>query len=73
MGVLFQDFMSYDLSAAENVGVGDLERLADRAAVEAAGRRAGAHDAVAGYAAATTRCSAGSSSPRASRTAIAPG
>jgi ATP-binding cassette subfamily B protein len=48
MGVLFQDFMSYDLTAAENVGVGDLERLADRAAVEAAGRRAGAHDAVAG-------------------------
>lgn len=43
LSVVFQDFMGYDLSAAENIGVGDLERLADRAAVTAAARSAGCH------------------------------
>jgi ATP-binding cassette subfamily B protein len=46
MGVLFQDYMSYDLTAAENVGVGDLERLADRSRIVEASRRAGVHDTV---------------------------
>jgi ATP-binding cassette subfamily B protein len=41
MGVLFQDFMSYDLTAAENIGMGDLDHLADRARVAAAAERAG--------------------------------
>jgi ATP-binding cassette subfamily B protein len=36
VGTVFQDFMEYDLSAAENVALGDVERLTDRAAVEAA-------------------------------------
>ncbi|MEE6258045.1 ABC transporter ATP-binding protein [Plantactinospora sonchi] len=47
LSVVFQDFMGYDLSAAENIGVGDLERLADRAGITAAARSAGCHDALA--------------------------
>jgi ATP-binding cassette subfamily B protein len=46
LSVTFQDFMSYDLTAAENIGLGDPERLGDAAAVEAAARAAGVHDAV---------------------------
>ncbi len=40
MGVLFQDYMSYDLSVAENIGVGDLDALGDRPRIEAAASRA---------------------------------
>lgn len=29
LGVLFQDFMEYDLTAAENIGMGDLTRIAN--------------------------------------------
>ncbi|MEV4415650.1 ABC transporter ATP-binding protein [Catellatospora sp. NPDC049609] len=47
LGVVFQDFMAYDLSAAENIGLGDVARLDDRAAVAGAARRAGVHDTVA--------------------------
>jgi ATP-binding cassette subfamily B protein len=43
LGAVFQDFMSYDLSAAENIGVGDAARLDDRPAIETAAARAGAH------------------------------
>ncbi|MEU0572830.1 ABC transporter ATP-binding protein [Nonomuraea sp. NPDC005983] len=46
MGVLFQDYMSYDLTAAENIGVGEVEALNDRARIEAAARMAGAHETV---------------------------
>ncbi|TWD82532.1 ATP-binding cassette subfamily B protein [Kribbella amoyensis] len=41
LGVLFQDYMSYDLTAAENIGLGDLDRLDDRPGIEAAARSAG--------------------------------
>ena len=47
IGVLFQDFMQYDLSAAENIGVGDVATLGDREPVVAAARRAGAHETLA--------------------------
>ncbi|WP_406859337.1 ABC transporter ATP-binding protein [Streptomyces sp. HUAS MG47] len=47
MGVLFQDFMNYDLTARENIGVGDLDRLADHGRVRAAAELAGAHELVA--------------------------
>jgi len=47
VGVLFQDFMSYDLTAAENVGVGDLDALDDRSRIERVARLAGVHDTVA--------------------------
>ncbi|MBM7772263.1 ATP-binding cassette subfamily B protein [Actinokineospora baliensis] len=46
IGAVFQDYMNYDLTAAENIALGDLERGADRDAVRAAGGRAGADDFV---------------------------
>ncbi|SDL47149.1 ATP-binding cassette, subfamily B [Nonomuraea maritima] len=45
---VFQDFVSYELSAAENIGIGDVEALADRSRVESAAREAGVHDIVSG-------------------------
>lgn len=45
IGVLFQDFMRYDLTAADNIGFGDVRRLGDERALRAAARLAGA-DAV---------------------------
>lgn len=47
LGVVFQDFMTYDLSAGENIGLGDLARLSDRPAIVAAARLAGVHDTLA--------------------------
>ncbi len=41
LGVLFQDFMEYDLTAAENIGVGDIDALGDEQRVAAAARAAG--------------------------------
>lgn len=46
MAVVFQDYMEYDLSAAENIAVGDLAALGDPPALVAAARRAGIHDAL---------------------------
>ena len=39
--------MDYDLTAAENIAVGDLSALDDRPRLQGAARRAGAHDFVA--------------------------
>lgn len=36
ISTLFQDFMTYDLTAAENIGVGDIERVHDRESVRRA-------------------------------------
>jgi ATP-binding cassette subfamily B protein len=47
IGAVFQDYMAYELSAAENVGLGDVARLDDRPRVEDAARRAGVHDVLA--------------------------
>jgi ATP-binding cassette subfamily B protein len=51
IGTLFQDFMSYDLTAAENIGLGDLTAGRDR--IAAAGALSGAdatvRDLPAGY------------------------
>jgi ATP-binding cassette subfamily B protein len=44
IGAVFQDFAEYDLSAAENVAVGELAALDDRARIEAAAQRAGVHE-----------------------------
>lgn len=46
MGVLFQDFMCYDLTARENIGVGDLASMDDREQIRRASEMAGAHDVV---------------------------
>ncbi|MDT0443440.1 ABC transporter ATP-binding protein [Streptomyces sp. DSM 41886] len=44
VAAVFQDYLQLDLSAAENIGVGDIEHLNDRARIVAAAREAGAHD-----------------------------
>lgn len=43
IGVVFQDFMHYDLTARENIGLGDLDALDDNPRIEEAGRQAGIH------------------------------
>jgi ATP-binding cassette subfamily B protein len=46
IGAVFQDYMKYDLTAAENIGLGDISRAFDRPMVESASRNAGSHDFV---------------------------
>jgi ATP-binding cassette subfamily B protein len=41
IGTVFQDYMAYDLSAAENVGLGALAKLGDRDRIRRAARLAG--------------------------------
>ncbi len=42
IGAVFQDFVRYQFSAAENIGLGNPASLGDRARIEEAARRAGA-------------------------------
>ncbi|MEH1166988.1 ABC transporter ATP-binding protein [Micromonospora sp. CPCC 205539] len=44
IGVTFQDYMHYDLTGAENIGLGDLFSRPDQARLENAARLAGIHD-----------------------------
>ncbi|MFE2871759.1 ABC transporter ATP-binding protein [Embleya sp. NPDC059259] len=46
IGATFQDYMEYDLTAGENIALGDLDRLTEPDAVERAARLAGMHDAI---------------------------
>ena len=46
VAVVFQDFFRYDLSAADNVGFGEVQALEDRDKIQRAARQAGAHDAI---------------------------
>ncbi len=46
IAVVFQDFMAYDLTAAENVGIGRLELLTDLDSLRAAARDAGVDPAL---------------------------
>lgn len=48
VSVVFQDFFRYDLSAADNVGLGRVEAIGERPLVEAAAQQAGADDIIAG-------------------------
>ncbi|MFH9268734.1 ABC transporter ATP-binding protein [Streptomyces sp. NPDC017546] len=48
MGATFQDFMEYDLTARENIALGDLTALRDGDRVEEAARVAGVHDRLTG-------------------------
>ncbi|GAA2004749.1 ABC transporter ATP-binding protein [Catenulispora subtropica] len=41
VGATFQDFCRYDVTAAENIGLGDVDRLADLPAIRRAAGRAG--------------------------------
>ena len=47
IGGVFQDFMSYDLTAAENIALGDLALLDDEAEIQQAATRAGCHETIA--------------------------
>lgn len=42
-GVIFQDFMRYDLAVSDNIGFGQIEALADRSRIVGASERSGAH------------------------------
>lgn len=46
IGAVFQDFMCYDLTALENIALGDPARAADRERIHAAARRAAIHDTI---------------------------
>ncbi len=39
IGVIFQDYMRYDMAAGENIGVGRIDQLANRARIEAAAQK----------------------------------
>ncbi len=47
IGVVFQDYMTYDMTAAESIGMGDVHRLDDRERIANAAMRAGVHDTLA--------------------------
>lgn len=47
LAATFQDFMTYDLTAAENIGLGDVTALDDRARIHAAASQAGIADELA--------------------------
>src|SRR5690606_41178243 len=46
IGVIFRDFMRYHLTAAENIGVGQIDRTGDRGRSEETARRTVADDVV---------------------------
>ena len=46
IGAVFQDYMAYDLSAAENIGVGNLPVAQDRDRLIRAARQAGVHPVI---------------------------
>jgi ATP-binding cassette, subfamily B, bacterial len=48
MGAVFQDFMNYDLTATENIALGDLTALRDRGRLADAAGRAGVHETLSG-------------------------
>ena len=41
LGVIFQDFLRYDLTVRENIGYGDMDKLQDANAIAAAAQKAG--------------------------------
>ena len=47
VSVVFQDFVRYEFSVADNIGFGDIPAVDDRERIEATARRTGAHDTVA--------------------------
>jgi ATP-binding cassette subfamily B protein len=46
IGAVFQDYMSYDFSAEDNIAVGDLTSMGEADRIALAARRAGMHDTV---------------------------
>ncbi|HEV2028034.1 MAG TPA: ABC transporter ATP-binding protein [Candidatus Dormibacteraeota bacterium] len=48
IGAMFQDYVDYQATAAENIGLGNVPQITDREAIEDAGRQAGADELIAG-------------------------
>ncbi len=48
IGVIFQDFVRFHMTAAENIGVGQIDAMGDRERIEAAARRAMADEVITG-------------------------
>ena len=48
IGAMFQDFVAYQATASENIGLGDLPGLENRVAIEEAARKGGADTLIAG-------------------------
>lgn len=48
VGVIFQDFVRYHLTAGENIGVGQIDAMDDRERIREAARRAAADDVIEG-------------------------
>src|SRR4249919_521724 len=48
IGVIFQDFVRYHLSAGENIGVGQIDAMGDHARIVSAAERSGADAVIAG-------------------------
>jgi len=46
VGVIFQDFVRYEFTVRENIGLGDVEHLDDMARIEEAARRSGADEII---------------------------
>jgi len=46
IGAMFQDYVTYQATAAENIGLGDLRDMEDRPAIETAAQKAGADDMI---------------------------
>ncbi|MBN1122612.1 MAG: ABC transporter ATP-binding protein [Anaerolineae bacterium] len=46
IGVIFQDYVHYHLTAAENIGVGQIDALSDRERIVEAARKGGAHESI---------------------------
>src|SRR5438309_5065629 len=48
IGAMFQDYVTYQATASENIGLGNLSELDDREAIVTAGRRGGADELISG-------------------------
>ncbi|MGA7912055.1 MAG: ABC transporter ATP-binding protein [Candidatus Dormiibacterota bacterium] len=46
IGAMFQDYVDYQATAAENIGLGNLDDLSDRGAIVHASEQAGAHELI---------------------------
>ena len=50
IGAMFQDFVTYQATAAENIGLGNMDAIANRDQIVSASRQAGAHELIANLA-----------------------
>jgi len=48
IGAMFQDYVTYQATAAENIGLGNVPDINDRARIEAAGKQGGAEELISG-------------------------